>query len=52
MEQLSFETNRLSLAKEATDEVVDPQNLYMLYDFFQFKSTADRFRDYLINKQQ
>ncbi|ATA89742.1 hypothetical protein CGC58_08370 [Capnocytophaga stomatis] len=47
MKCLSFDSNRLILAKEAFYNVVDPQNYYKLHESFSFRSTANEFADFL-----
>lgn len=47
MECISFDDNRLILAKEAYMNVLDPENYYILHNHFSFKSTAREFSDFL-----
>lgn len=47
MECLSFDSNRLILAKEAFPYVTDIRNYYKLHNKFSFRSTADDFADFL-----
>jgi hypothetical protein len=46
MRLLNFESTRLTLAKISYNQVLDPKNYYLVYDSFQFRSSAnalDRF---------
>ncbi|MDO4228451.1 MAG: DUF4476 domain-containing protein [Capnocytophaga sp.] len=47
MENISFDNNRLILAKEAYTNVLDPENYYILHDNFSFKDTARKFSEFL-----
>lgn len=47
MECLSFDSNKLTLAKEAFYNVVDPENYYKLHKNFSFRSTANELTDFL-----
>lgn len=51
MKRLSFDDNRLILAKEAYDCVIDRELYYQLYDMFQFRRTANEFSDFLTNRR-
>jgi hypothetical protein len=44
---LSFESNRLELAKFAYARVVDRQNLYRVYDAFEYASTAKEMQEFV-----
>ncbi len=47
MDCLSFDENRLALAKEAYENVIDPQNYYKLHEKFSFRSGAKDFAEFL-----
>lgn len=47
MDCLSFDKNRLTLAKEAYENVIDPQNYYKLHGKFSFRSGAKDFAEFL-----
>lgn len=47
LETLSFECNRLELAKFASDKVSDPHNLYLIYDAFDFNSSINELDEYI-----
>lgn len=49
MEDLIFDDNRLILAKEAYECVIDPQNYYQLIDCFSFRSNFEKLSDYIRN---
>jgi hypothetical protein len=44
---LSFESNRLDLAKFAYARVADRQNLYRVYDAFEYSSTAKEMQEFI-----
>lgn len=50
MECMSFDNNRLILAKEAFHNVIDRENYYKLHKSFSFRSTANEFADFLENR--
>lgn len=52
LKEFSFDDNRLQLAKEAYENVLDPENYYRLFDSFSFKSYSEKFSDFLINKRR
>lgn len=52
LKEFSFDDNRLQLAKEAYENVVDPENYYRLFDSFSFKSYSEKFSEFLINKRR
>ncbi|MDO5105877.1 DUF4476 domain-containing protein [Capnocytophaga sp.] len=47
MEALSFDDNRFTLAKEAYETVLDPENYYLLHDKFSFRSGSKKLADFL-----
>lgn len=52
MKRLSFAKNKLAFAKEAYEIVLDPGEYYKLSDFFEFKSDAKEFLEFLENVQK
>ena len=47
MKEMSFDDNKLIIAKEAYPNVVDPKNYYLLHDSFDFSLAQKRFADFL-----
>lgn len=47
MSVISFDENKLELAKEAYPIVIDPENYYLLYEKFTFESDAEKFRKFI-----
>ncbi|MDO4729204.1 MAG: DUF4476 domain-containing protein [Bacteroidota bacterium] len=52
MKALDFDSNRLSLAKEAYANATDPQNYYQLFDIFTFTTYSRQLSDFLENQRK
>ena len=52
MSAISFGDNKLTIAKQAYNRVVDPQNYYLLLDKFTFTTEKEAFKDFLKSVQR
>jgi hypothetical protein len=47
VDQFDFESNKLNVAKSNVERVVDPQNIFLLYDAFTFDNNRNQLAQYI-----